>query len=156
MIVARHNYKAGLIFVSVAAVAWSLSGLFTRFIATDTPTILFWRGLFGASGLVLVLVLVPATGGLRSFRNLGKPGFAYAAITILSMLLFISALRQTTVAHVAVITATVPFFAAYLGGAILHERPERSAIAASTVALLGVAIMSGVLHGWNDFDFTKV
>ena len=101
--------------MGAAAVAWSLSGLFTRYLSADTPTILFWRGLFGAISVVAILWLWPSTGGLRAFQKLGKPGFAYAVATSISMLLIICALRETTVAHVAVITATVPFFAAYLG-----------------------------------------
>lgn len=131
----------GLLLVTAAAVAWSTSGLFTRFITADTPTILFWRGLFGAIGMAVLIALLP---GQRGFGRLGRPGYAYAAVTALSMLLFISALRHTTVAHVAVITAIVPFLAAFLGWAVLRERPRRSAVLASVAALAGVAIMVGI------------
>jgi drug/metabolite transporter (DMT)-like permease len=141
---ARRDYRLGLLLVMAAAVAWSTSGLFTRALALDTPTILFWRGLFGAIGTAIVIALIPGTGGLRSFGRLGWPGLAYAGVTALSMLFFISALLHTSVAHVAIITAIVPFVAAYLGWAILREQPTRAAIAASGVALAGVAIMAGI------------
>ena len=143
MTASQRDCQLGLLLVSAAAVAWSLSGLFTRYLAADTSTVLFWRGLFGAIGIIAVLWLWPSTGGLKAFQKLGKPGLAYAAVTSISMLLFISALRETTVAHVAVITATVPFFAAYLGWIVLREKPSRSQILASLVALIGVAVMSG-------------
>ncbi len=144
MISPRRSYPLGLALVTAAAVAWSMSGLFTRLITVDTPTILFWRGLFGALGMGLIMALVPGAGGVGQLRRPGRPGLAYATLTALSMLLFIAALRQTTVAHVAVITAIVPFFAAYLGWAILREMPQRLAIFASTLALTGVAIMAGL------------
>lgn len=137
----QNRYLLGLIYVIAAAVAWSLSGLFTRSVVADTQSILFWRGLFGAAGLAVVVSLVPSTGGVASFRLIGKAGFMYAAITALSMVLFISALQTTSVAHVAIITAVVPFTAAYLGLILLRERPHGSAVIASAFALIGVMIM---------------
>lgn len=68
------------------------------------------------------------------------------------MLSNILALRETSVAHVAVIYAAAPFFAAALGWIFLKERPRRSATIASLVALVGAVIMvglgqEGTLHG---------
>ena len=140
----RANYRLGLALVTAAAVAWSTSGLFTRMLTTDTPTILFWRGLFGAVGLLLAIIIIPGAGGIKSFRRLGLAGLAYAAITALSMLLFIGALMHTTVAHVAIMTAVVPFISAYLAWLVLREVPNRTAIAASLLALLGVGVMVGL------------
>ncbi len=136
--------RTGLILVTIAALAWSTSGLFTRAIALDAGTILFWRGVFGALGLLVVLAVMPATGGLASFRRLRGPGMAYAGVTALSMLLFISALLTTSVAHVAVLTATVPLVAGFLGWIVLREVPGRAAILASVAALVGVAVMVGL------------
>jgi drug/metabolite transporter (DMT)-like permease len=130
--------------VVAAVIAWSTAGLFTRSIVADTPTVLFWRGVFGAIGTCLVIMLVPRTGGLASFNRMGWAGTAYAVVTAVSMLFFISSLRHTTVAHVAVITATVPFAAAWLGWILLREVPGRTAVVASAMALAGVAIMVGV------------
>ena len=69
----RRNCYLGLLLVTAAAVAWSTSGLFTRMLSVDTPTILFWRGLFGALGTFLVIAAIPVTGGLRTFHHLGWP-----------------------------------------------------------------------------------
>ncbi len=149
MTLSRREYQFGLALVTAAAVAWSTSGLFTRFLGADTATILFWRGLFGAVGTFLTIAAIPRTGGIKTFRNIGQYGFAYAALTALSMLLFISALRNTTVAHVAIITAIVPFVAAYLGWVILRDVPSLSAIIASAIALIGVALMVGVSSDGN-------
>jgi drug/metabolite transporter (DMT)-like permease len=144
MTLTRRDDWLGLVLVMAAAVAWSTSGLFTRALTLDTTTILFWRGLFGAVGMALVLAVIPGPQGLQSFGRLGRPGLAYAGVTALSMLFFISALLHTSVAHVAIITAIVPFVAAYLGWAILRERPARAAMVASGVALAGVAIIAGI------------
>ncbi|MGL4489235.1 MAG: DMT family transporter [Rhizobiaceae bacterium] len=144
MITTSRDYQLGLTLVFIAVVAWSTAGLFTKLLSVDTPTILFWRSLYGAIATLIVIAVLPDTGGLSAFRRLNRHGIAYASITALSMLFFISALRNTSVAHVAVITAIVPFLAAYFGWAFLKEAPSRSAIVASAVALLGVAMMVGV------------
>ena len=136
-------HRTGLILVTTAALAWSTSGLFTRSIALDAATILFWRGLFGAMGLMALLALLPATGGVGTLRRVRGPALGYAAVTALSMLMFIGALLTTSVAHVAVLTATVPLAAAALGWIVLGERPAPSAMLASVAALAGVGLMVG-------------
>ena len=59
------------------------------------------------------------------------------------MIFFITSLRHTTVAHVAVIYATVPFLAAALGWLVSREKPGSSAVTASLAALAGVVVMVG-------------
>jgi drug/metabolite transporter (DMT)-like permease len=138
------SYIRGLILVTAAAIAWSMAGVFTRSLVVDAPTILFWRGAFGALGTLVVIAALPGGGGLKSFRHLGWPGWTYAGVTALAMVCFISALLKTSVAHVAIITAIVPFVAASLGWLAYREVPGRSVIVASVVALAGVAIIAGV------------
>ena len=48
------NYRLGLIFVTASAIAWSTAGLFTRIISLDVGTMLVWRGVFGALGILAV------------------------------------------------------------------------------------------------------
>jgi len=138
------RYRLGLLLVTVSAVAWSTAGFFTRLIALDSGTMLVWRGLFGGLGILLFIMLREQGQALRSFRSMGWPGLSFALISALGMVCFITALRFTTVAHVAVIYATVPFVAAGLAWLAMHERPSRSAIAASCGALVGVGVMVGL------------
>lgn len=140
----RRTHLLGLALVTAAAVAWSTSGLFTRHLALDAATILFWRGLFGALGTLLVMACLGGQSGLSGFRHLGRPGLAYAVLTAVSMHFFISALLLTTVAHVAILTAIVPFVAGLLGWLVLGTAPDRSAVLASGCALAGVIVMVGL------------
>lgn len=129
--------------MTASAVAWSTTGLFTRAIALDAATMLVWRGVFGALGLSLALVWLDGAAALRGFRQLRRAGWLYAAVSAAGMLCFISALRLTSVAHVAIIYAAAPFLAAGLGWLILREAPSRAALLASALALLGAVIMVG-------------
>ncbi len=63
------------------------------------------------------------------------------------MIFYLSALRHTTVASVAVIDATAPFPAAALGWMALRERPNVRSVLASLAALAGVAVMVGLGGG---------
>ena len=137
------GYSLGLILVTTSAIAWSTAGLFTRLIPLDSWTMLAWRGIFGALGLAAVILAMDRRNALRGFRNLSRPGWLFASLGALGMIFFITSLRHTTVAHVAVIYATVPFLAAALGWLVSREKPSASAVVASLAALVGVVVMVG-------------
>lgn len=138
------GYRLGLILVTASAVAWSLAGLFTRVIPLDSWTILAWRGIFGSLGIAAVMVAMERGQIWKSFRDIGGAGWLFVAVSTLGMVFFINSLKETTVAHVAVIYATIPFVAAVLGWLVMGERSTIGAILASVAALIGVAIMVGL------------
>lgn len=105
---------------------------------------LAWRGILGALGLALVIAVMPQTGSWRALRKLGPLGWFFVLQSTAGMIFFLTALRATTVAHVAVIYATVPFIAAGLGWLIMRERPSAGAVVSSLMALAGVGVMVGL------------
>lgn len=139
----RHD-QIGIALVAASTVAWSTAGLFTRLIAMDAATMLVWRGIFGALGLVVAGLMLDGRRSLSDWRRLGAAGWCYAAVSGAGMLCFIAALRLTTVAHVAIIYAVVPFIAATLGWLFLREMPGRPALVASGVAFAGAVVMVGL------------
>lgn len=136
--------RLGLALLFGATLAWSTAGLFARAIPLDTPTVILWRGLAGAAGLFVTLLVMKGRAGLGDFARLGRAGWLYAFCSGIGMLLFVGALKATTIAHVAIIYATVPFAAAGLGWLVLREVPSRAAMAASTLALTGSVVMVGL------------
>ena len=137
------GYNLGLILVTASAIAWSTAGLFTRLIPLDSWTMLAWRGIFGAIGIAAVIFALKRRDAWEEFRRMGWPGWLFAIVSALGMIFFITALKHTTVAHVAVIYATVPFLAAALSWLVIREKATASASIASLVALAGVAVMVG-------------
>ena len=71
-------------------------------------------------------------------------GLLYSFVSCAGILFFIGALKGTTIAHVAIIYATLPFLAGAIGWIALRERPDKAAIFAALVALGGSAYMVGV------------
>lgn len=138
------NYRLGLILVTASAIAWSTAGLFTRIIPLDAWTILAWRGIFGSLALAVLIVALERGQAWANVKRMGWPGWTFALVSGAGMIMFVTSLRHTTVAHNAVIYATVPFIAAGLAWVVMREKPDSGAIIASLVALSGVAIMVGL------------
>ena len=55
---ARSQQRFGIALVVAAAIAWSTAALFTRLLPYDSWTILFWRGLFGGSMIVVIMLVL--------------------------------------------------------------------------------------------------
>jgi len=68
------NYRLGLVLVTGSAMAWSAAGFFTRLLTLDSWTMLAWRGLFGALGIALVILMLQGRRAWAGFRNLHRAG----------------------------------------------------------------------------------
>lgn len=152
------NQLLGICLVLASTVAFSLSGVLTKAIESDTWTIACWRGLFGA---VLIVAYVfwqnktsPTPRGLR----LGWRGWLLASVGSLASLAFIAAFKMTYVANVAIIYATVPFAAAFLEWVLLRQKLRRPTMIAATISVAGVLVMVGAGVGSANLlgDFVAV
>jgi len=138
---ADKNHRLGLALVLFSTVAWSTAGYFTRLITLDAWTLLFWRGVFGAL-TALGFLLVDSRGRAGpAFRALGWTGLAFSAVSGLGMICYLTSLRLTSVAHVAIIYACLPFVAAMLGAVLLRERATPTTLIAGLVAFAGIAVV---------------
>ena len=138
---ADKNHRLGLALVLFSTVAWSTAGYFTRLIALDAWTLLFWRGVFGALTALLFLLVDRWGRVVPAFRTLGRPGIAFSAASGLGMICYLSSLRLTSVAHVAIIYACLPFVAAVFGAAFLRERTSLATLLSSLIAFAGIAVV---------------
>lgn len=136
--------RLGLAMVLASTLTWSTAGLFIRAADTDLATIIFWRGTFGVLGMAVVLLAFQGWAGLGSFKRLGKAGWAYVFVSVLTLPAYLASLHLTSIAHVAIIYATVPLMTAGLAWVVLREVAPRSAIVASVLALVGAVIMVGL------------
>lgn len=139
----QSSYRLGILLVTASAVVWSTAGLFTRIIQVDTPTMLLWRGLFGSLSFFAYMVFQEGSGAFGRLARMDRYGYLYSFIGMVAMQTFIAAFRHTSVAHVAVIYAVVPFVAAGFGWLFMREMPTKTALISSGIALIGVAVMVG-------------
>ena len=138
---ALAHHRLGLLLVALAALFWSTSGIFVRLISADLMTMLFLRGLFSGSAVLVVYLLLEGKAGVFRLKHLSLPVFAVAACSAMSMIAGIGSLRYTTIAESLIIYATVPFMTAAFAWIFVGEKPSMRTLVASAIALAGVAIM---------------
>lgn len=138
---AAARYRRGALLVAGAAAAWSTAGLITRATTTDAFTTLFWRSLFSTLFLIAYIALRDRGRALGAFRGLGLPALGIAVSFGTSMMCFIIALKQTSVANVLVFQAASPFVAAVLAWFWLRERLSPKNALAIVATVLGILVM---------------
>jgi drug/metabolite transporter (DMT)-like permease len=131
----------GTLLIVASAIAYSLSGYFTRLVDQDVWTILFWRGIFGGVFLGAYIAWRHRPDVLGSVRAMGWPGLWVMVLSATATICFINALRLTPVADVMTIHAAIPFMTAILALVIAGEKEDWTTWAASIAALVGVAII---------------
>lgn len=134
-------HALGVLLVLASAVAFSLAGVMTKMVATDSWTVLCWRGLFSIPPIVIYVVWRDRTKPLGAIFHLGWRGWTLATLGSLCSAAFIAAFKLTYVANVAVAYATVPFAAAALAWLALRETVRASTLLAAIGAFAGVVIM---------------
>jgi drug/metabolite transporter (DMT)-like permease len=139
----RREHFLGVLFVTAGAVTWSSAGFFTRLINLDYPTMIAGRGIFGAIGMLALIIAFAPRTWVNQFRNMDRWDAIYILNYIFGTICYVSSLGQTSIAHNAVIFATLPFIAALLGWIFLKQLPSREAVFASLIAMVGVIIMVG-------------
>lgn len=137
------RHAQGVLLIVLSTVAYSSAGFFTRLIHLDAWTMLFWRGLF--AGLMILCVIVVQERGrtIAAIRAVGLAGLAAAMCSTTATILYLNALRRTSVADVAVIFAAAPFITAAIGWLWLGIAEGWATLLASLFALLGVSVMVG-------------
>ena len=137
----------GMALVGLSIAIWASGGLFTRLLAFDPWTIVFWRGVFGTVfiGAYVLLTLGRATPAL--IWRTGFDGVLVTLCLIVAITIFPAAFQRTSVANAFTLLAALPFVTAGIAWVWLGERPSLSTLIASAVALLGIVIMVGPAGG---------
>jgi drug/metabolite transporter (DMT)-like permease len=136
-----HQVSLGSALMAASAVAYSTAGLFTRLIDLDIWTVLFWRGLFAGLFVAAFVLWQSGRGVAAAIRAIGANGLWIAILSAAATIFFLNALRRTSVAEVAIINATSPLVTGLLARAFIGERGRWTTVAASLVALIGIAVM---------------
>jgi DME family drug/metabolite transporter len=140
----------GRLCIAAAAVLWSLSGAFTKFLTKvmvedyhfdDVPPlqIAFYRVFFAG------LVLLP---GLRRSEMTMRPAMLVMVLCFAAMnALFVTALAEGTAANAILLQYTAPMWM-YLASIFwLGERADRRSTIALVIGMFGIAVI--VVGGWD-------
>ena len=133
--------RRGALLVAAAAVCWSSGGLIVRLVTTDAWTTNFWRGLFCAVFLAIVLRITRRQSIVAQWRAMGWPGLGFALSVSVASTCFILALERTSVANTLILMSVGPYVAGLLGWLVLGERVALRTWIAMGVALCGSIVM---------------
>ncbi|MGF7006079.1 DMT family transporter [Aminobacter sp. BE322] len=150
----QAKHRLGMALVALSAAVFGLAGILTKSIDADPLTVTSWRGLVGGVLISAYVLWRRARGGGESLR-LGWQGWLLAGLGTFSSIVFIASFKNTYVANVVVIYATVPFVAALMARIVANEPFRRETLVAAAACLAGVAIMVGSGlgggHAFGDF-----
>lgn len=148
---AASQHRLGVLLIASSAAVFGLAGILTKSIDADPLTITCWRGLIGGL-LISAYVLWRRRDGGGESLHLGWQGWMLAILGTFSSIAFIAAFKNTYVANVVVIYATVPFVVALLAWLVAGEVFRRQTAIAAAICLVGVGIMvSSGLGGGHAF-----
>lgn len=145
----RQSYGTGVIFVLLATLGWSLSGLFVRLMpGLNGWQINSWRGFWMAVALLCYLVLLHGPDTWKRFKAVPLPALLLSGgFFSVGSTLYVTSLTLIGTATVSVIGASSPVFTGLLSPWATGERPGLAAWAAAAMAAAGVTIIA-----WNGLE----
>ena len=138
--------------VAACALSWGLVAIIVRRLELPAMAIVFYRVLFAAAAIAVVLVLARRAELLRTPNR---------AVLVLGLLLalhwtcFFAAIQETSVASAVLVTYSSPVLVAILAPAVLGEHVPAVSVAALAVSLGGIALIA-LSGGGGDVRATGV
>lgn len=147
------SYGAGVVYVLLATLGWSLSGIFVRLMpGLDGWQINTWRGFWMAVALLCYLAAVYGANVGRKFREVPLAGLVLSAgFFSLGSTLYVTSLTMVSTAAISVIGASSPIFTGLLSPWITQERPGAVAWIAAFLAFAGVGVIA-----WDGLEGGKL
>jgi len=148
----KNVYLLGVVLTVSAAIAASTGGTFIRYLdSTDTWAILFYRSL-AFTVMVFAYTRITSKEKLRSI-NLSIPFVRYIAAASLGLafVLYVFAMKNTSVGVVLVILCTAPFIISVLQYLILKQRTSFSNVILISTAFLAILLVASVDESRGSF-----
>lgn len=116
------DHLKGILLTTAGVVILSPDAILIRFLNADTLTVIFWRGIVFAIGIILLMLIMYRNDTVKQFIKVGKPGLLIGFIFALSTLCFTYAIQNTSISNTLVIYSTSPMFAALFSWVFLKEK----------------------------------
>ena len=145
-----NNHLKGLLIAFFGIVILTPDAVLVRLADSDSWTVLFWRGIFFATGIIVILLLTYRSKAVNELINIGKGGVLIGILTALGCTSFILAIHYTTIAKTLVIISISPIMVAIISLIMLKEKPEFYTWLSMIIVFIGIYIvMAGDSSGMN-------
>lgn len=135
MISAALDRRKAILFLIIAAVLWSTSGIFLKTLNWQPLAVLAGRSLFSSLVFLVYLRRIP--------RRFTRWQWVAALSSVLTQLLYISAIQMTTAANAIFLQYTAPIYILLLGYWLLREKPSKADWVAMLVIFAGLGLFFG-------------
>lgn len=150
-----RSYLSGCGLVIVAGLVLSLGIICLRAASgSDAWQYLFWRGIGFGCALSILAAWRHASSPLAQISRLGGFGWISVLALVASQVLFVAAIKSGSTAEVFFLMSLAPLMAAVLARPLLGERIGVFGALAIAVALVGVALMSGLSLNAEHIDWS--
>ena len=135
------NHLKGLLIAFLGVLTLTPDPVLVRLADADTFTILFWRGIFFAIGVFVILFATYRKSTFKELKNIGRPGIWIGLLSGIGGVTFIAAIQYTSIAKVLVIISTAPMVVAIISWAIINERPKLFTWISMLIIVTGIYIV---------------
>jgi len=144
------NHLKGLLIAFFGVLILTPDGILVKLANLDSWTVLFWRGLFFALSILIILVIIYRFRAFNEIKDIGKEGLLIGCLTGLGGATFILAIHYTTLAKTLLIISASPLMVALVSFFLLKETPKLLTWLAMIIIFCGIyVVMSGDTSGVN-------
>ena len=136
-----NNHLKGLLIAFFGVLMLTPDPVLVRLADADTFTILFWRGIFYALGVLAILFATYRKNTFKELKNIGRPGIWIGILSGIGGVTFIAAIQYTSIAKVLVIISTAPMVVAIISWAIINEKPKLYTWISMLIIVTGIYIV---------------
>ena len=127
--------RKAILFLALAAILWSTSGLFIKILDWQPLSILAARSFFAAIVFLIYLRRIPTRFSMWQLLAAG--------MFILTQFLFITSTKLTTAANAIFLQYTAPIYVVLLAFWFLREKPSRTDWLSMLIIFLGLTLFFG-------------
>ena len=140
----------GLLIAFFGILILTPDAVLVRLADSNSWTVLFWRGIFFATGIIVILLITYRSKAVNELINIGKEGVLIGLLTALGGTSFILAIHYTSIAKTLVIISISPIMVAIVSWMMLKEKPALYTWISMIIVFFGIyVVMSGDTSGVN-------
>ena len=145
-----NSHLKGLLIAFFGIVILTPDAVLVRLADSNSWTVLFWRGIFFAAGIIVILLITYRSKAVNELINIGKGGVLIGLLTALGGTSFILAIHYTSIAKTLIIISISPIMVAIVSLIMLKEKLALYTWLSMILVFIGIYIvMSGDTSGMN-------
>ena len=139
----ERTRKMALVEGITAGAFFGTAAIFIRLLSSvNVFSIAFWRLIIAAMALALILLVLRKSFNLKLVQENLKDLIILSVFLGLHFILFVSAVKDTTILNATVLVNTAPIFSMFVSSFLFNAKPSRLAVLGLTVSFIGVCIIA--------------